>query len=143
MKTVDIKGTDKLKMIFLEAKNKNMDFLFGYGDKEFPVKSVEDGHLVITKRGKEEIFPYNYLTDEWGEIFYFLVKKGDAEIMINFDFSDEEKEKFPYRETPEQLAQQDFEDIASPDEQEMYETIVSESYKKRMRELSEYKTKTD
>lgn len=124
MESIDIVGIDNLIEAFKTAKENNFDFFFGYGSRTFDVIDIQDDRLVIKfKSFPEKEMPFNNLTDEWGEIFYFYVKEkdGDGEVMVNFDFTPEEKERFSPKMTARELAQQDFEDIASPDEQELYE----------------------
>lgn len=118
-------GLQKLKGILNHPEVEYMDF--GYGTKEKRVKDIlEDG--VLLKEGMpglthNNIFPYNYLMDQWGPIWYFAVKiKGNMGTeVVDFDFSDEEKAIIQHEETPEELAQQDFASIASDDEQELNE----------------------
>ena len=118
-------GLQKLKGILNHPEVEYMDF--GYGTKEERVKAIlEDG--VLLEKGMpglthNNIFPYNYLMDQWGQIWYFDAKiKGNMGTeVVDFDFSDEEKARIQHEETPEDLAQGDFAAIASEDERELYE----------------------
>lgn len=118
-------GLQKLKGILNHPEVEYMEF--GYGTKEERVKAIlEDG--VLLEKGMpglthNNIFPYNYLMDKWGQIWYFAAKiKGNMGTeVVDFDFSDEEKARIQHEETPEELAQGDFAAIASEDERELYE----------------------
>jgi len=115
---IEIKGIPELKRAFEVIKKQKMMFIFGYGTKEFNVKMIDDSGLTLIDN---KFVPYEKFADEWGEIFYFLTKKGNQKLMINFDFTDEEKQQLNQKENPEHLAQQDFEDLTSSDEQELNE----------------------
>lgn len=117
---IEVKGIEQLKKVFNLSKSKKYNFKLMYGNAMVPVVSIEDENLIINFSGKNKVFPYSYIADDWGEIFAFFISSNSDEVMIDFSFTDEEKEKFN-KPNPEQLAKQDFSDIASEDELELNE----------------------
>lgn len=119
MNTNFVNGIPRLKEYFKKSKEFGFSFIFGYGNKQIPVEDIKDDKLIINYSGEKKIFPYDLLTDDFGEIFYFLIKGGGGELMLDFNFTKEEKDKFKNQVDAKELAMNDFEDIASEDELEM------------------------
>lgn len=120
--SIQITGIDSLKQLFNKTQEFGFDLILVKGERDYIVKHVHDDYLDCVVKGQDEKIPYNYLTDRWGDIFYFLAKKEKEEVFISFDFTDDEKERYPKEDSPEGLAMDDFADIVSPDEQELYES---------------------
>jgi hypothetical protein len=66
--------------------------------------------------------------DERGPIWYFSVtgKDNNKSVVIDFEFSDKEKEQFKNTSAPEELANKDFNELATSDEMELNENIGDE-----------------
>jgi len=118
-----VNGIEQLKRVFQIIKSYDIKVEFSYGSR-----IVDKDVLEITDDGIDTeagLIEYSYLVDDFGEIWYLTYKPGgddeDAPL-IHFNFTPEEKQRIEAKLTPEELAAQDFEEYASEDEREMFES---------------------
>lgn len=118
-------GISELSKIF---HHKNIEkMMFGYGNSERKIVKMNDDGFEINEpiRGLSDKFvPFSHLIDnEWGPIWYFSVKinSNPDEMIVDFEFSDEDKSRIKPKATPEILAIKDFEKLTSDDERELNE----------------------
>lgn len=142
-------GIKKLIEQFTYYTQKGVVFFFGYGTKERQIVSINEHGIELAEeiRGvtHNKIIFYNFLMDEWGQIWYIYAKSNpqiglESDEMIHFEFTTEEKNDIVQMDTAEDLAKQDFIHYTSDDERELNENKIkfclSESYKNKLKRLA-------